>query len=184
MKRNILAENMRRFNTKNLNEKHDDYSGGGILQQPGNAPTSEWIEKLKNRHLTKGPHKYSQLIVETQADIADRLNYMSQHVDEIDSFLPEISKMIEELDTILNTIQRQFPIYYKELNYWTYNVVKGHENAKAQLKRVLSAPESPETKDNLRDAAKLYAIYSEEAVEARNTSTVIDALGRMLGISN
>jgi hypothetical protein len=184
MKRNILAENMRRFKTKNLTEAHDDYMGGGSLQQPGMSDSPEWKEGYKRRLPKGNPHDYSSWLVGTQADIGDRLNYMSQNVDKIESFLPEISQMIKATQMMLSTIQQKFPVYYKELNYWTYNVVKAHQYTKAHLLAVLSDPQSPKTKDNLRDAAKLYAINAEEAVEANNSDKVMHELDRMLGRTN
>ena len=182
----ILRENMRRFGTKNLNEDDDMYrGGGGSLQQPGMDSTPSWKEGYRDwKPKPNTIDGYSGWLVECQATIASRLNYMSTHIDKIDSFLPEIAEIIKATQTMLDTIKVKFPIYYASLNRSEYSVVAAHKNTKAQLDAVLQNPQSGQTADNLRDAANLYAIYSEEALEARNEDDVIDALNAFYGQSN
>jgi hypothetical protein len=184
----ILKENMRRFGTKNLNEDDNDdlfRYGGGSLQQPGMDSTAAWKEGYKKyKPSGNGIDGYSGWLVECQAAIASRLNYMATQIDKIDSFLPEIAEMIKATQTMLDTIKVKFPVYYASLNRYEYAVVEAHKNTKAQLEAVLKNPQSDRTADNLRDAASLYAIYSEESLEARNEDDVIDALQAFYGQSN
>ncbi len=197
---------MRRIKLKDLlNEAFSRIQKSG----PG-GDTPEWIEFYNSRHpANKSANERIKYIPMFLTDvmyfIGERLQYLSisktaqfpmtRHPEtgklyqpnpniNIRDHVQELKDMLRANKELLEYIKQRFPIYYKQLDNPSYGVLSAFKQINAQLRLVINNPDAETASDDLQDCAQLYSVYSEEAVEARNDTEIINYLKTYFGRLN
>ena len=183
----ILQENMRRFGTKNLYEYK--------IQPIEGRETPEWIKWNNEKHSETKP--VNDRLWHIPMFLIDIMYFMGQRLIQLsgsasfmrsersmEEHVPELKKMIQMNTQLLEYIKQKFPLYYKKLDDSQYGVINAFKQINAQLQVVINKPDAKTAQDDLADCSNLYGTYSEEAVEARNDSEIINYLNMFSGKLN
>jgi hypothetical protein len=198
---------MRRIKLKDLlNEAF------GRIQQPGTGGAiPKWItyyndEHPDNKSQNERLYYIANFLIDVMYLMGERLAYlsipktqqfsMSRHPEtgklyqppnpniNIRDHVQELKDMLRSNKEMLEYIKQRFPLYYKKLDEPIYRVISTFKQIDAQLRLVINNPDSETASDDLEDCAHLYSVYSEEAVEARNDTEIINYLKTFSGRMN
>lgn len=167
-KKNLLAENMRRFKTKNLNEAM------GSLQTSVPNENSEW-ERIFNKlssFMTDKNSGSNQLFgwwLEVYAAMADQLAFYAQQLNlgyNIEQFKPEILKIAKATGDCMTKFQNLSPQLYARLikdNYgYVFRKIKDDQIGELHdLIRDAKKLSSADLSHTLMDIADVYQFRSE-----------------------
>lgn len=198
---------MRRIKLKDL--LHEAW---GRIQQPGTGgDTPKWItyyndEHPKNKSQNERIYYIPMFLIDVMYLMGERLAYLSIPKTKqfpmadhpvtgklyqppnpninIRDHVQELKDMFRANKEMLEYIKQRFPLYYKTLDDPIYRVISTFKHIDAQLRLVINKPDSETASKNLNDCAQLYSIYSEEAVEARNSTKIINYLKMISGRMN